>query len=94
MNMLYLNSNDGMIVSTYSKMSEAEKTPIEFLIEGNFSESLEMYQRFMKEDAKNPIIDENKLNILGYQFLGNKQIKIAQDILSLKQPRFQWHPVK
>jgi tetratricopeptide (TPR) repeat protein len=83
MNMLILNSNDGKNVSTFAKMSDDEKIPIEFLVEGNFSQSLEAYQALMKEDAKDPTIDENNLNVLGYRFLGNERTKMAHDIFKI-----------
>jgi len=83
MNMLILNSNDGTNISTFAKMSDDEKIPIEFLVEGNFSQSLEAYQALMKEDPKDPTIGENNLNGLGYRFLGNERTKVAHDIFKI-----------
>lgn len=82
-NMLVINSNNGTILSTFSKMNNNEKIPLEFLVEGNFNQSLEAYQTLMKEDPKDPTIDENNINNLGYRYLNNDQIKIAQDIFKV-----------
>ncbi len=80
MNMHILNSNGGAGVSSYVKMNDDEKIPMELLVEGNFTQSLEAYQVLMKKDTKDPTIDENNLNRLGYRFLNNEQTKLAQDI--------------
>ncbi len=83
MNILFLDANDGAVVSTFSRMENDKKIPFEFLVEGNFNKSLEAYQALMKEDAKNPAVNENNLNNLGYGFLSNDQSKIAQDVLKV-----------
>lgn len=83
MNMLVLNANDGTTASTLAKMDNDKKMPIELLVEGDFNQSLEAYQALMKEDVKDPTINENVLNSLGYQFLSNDHMKIAQDILKV-----------
>ena len=81
--MLILNANDGSRISTYTRMKDAEKLPIEFLVEGNFKQSLEAYQGLMKEDAKDPTIEESNLNRLGYRYLNKEQTKMAQDIFKV-----------
>ena len=83
LNMLILNANDGSRISTYTRMKDAEKLPIEFLVEGNFKQSLEAYQGLMKEDAKDPTIEESNLNRLGYRYLNKEQTKMAQDIFKV-----------
>jgi len=83
LNMIMINANDGSIISTFTKMKDDEKLPIEFLVEGNFKQSLEAYQKLMKEDAKDPTIVESTLNNLGYRYLNNEQTKMAQDIFKV-----------
>lgn len=83
MNMLIINEYDGSRISTYTKMMDDEKLPIEFLVEGNFEQSLKAYQDLRKKDKEDPTIDENRLNRLGYQFLNNEQVKLAQDIFKI-----------
>lgn len=83
MNMLVLDANNGTVVSTFAKMDNDEKIPIELLIEGDFNQSLEAYQGLLKEDPKDPTINENNLNRLGYHFLNNDQMKIAQNVFKV-----------
>ena len=83
MEMVILDSNNGTIVSTSDRMDKDEKIPLELLIEGDFTQSLEGYQALMKENSKDPTINENNLNVLGYSFLSNDQTKIAQDIFKV-----------
>jgi len=81
--MLIINEYDGSRISTYIRMMDDEKLPIEFLAEGNFEQSLKAYQELMEKDKEDPTIDENNLNRLGYRFLNNEQTKLAQDIFKV-----------
>lgn len=82
-NMLILDANTGTTVTTFARMDDDEKMPMELLIEGDFNQALEAYRAVMKEDAKDPTVNENNLNNLGYRFLGNDKTKIAQDVLKV-----------
>ena len=83
MNMIIHDSNDGTIVSTFSRIDNDKKIPMELLVEGDFNQSLEAFQSLMKDDPKDPTINENNLNRLGYRFLSNNQTKIAQDVFKV-----------
>jgi len=83
LNMLILNANGEPGISTYTRMKDDEKLPIEFIVEGSFKQSLEAYQGLMKEDEKDPTIEESNLNSLGYRYLNNGQTKMAQDIFKV-----------
>jgi len=83
MEMLILDPNDETILATFPRMNNDEKIPLEFLIEGDFNQSLEAYQELIKEGPNNPTINENNLNNLGYLYLSNNQTKIAQDIFKV-----------
>lgn len=83
MNMLFLDPNDGTMVSTFARMGNDKKIPLEYLVEGDFNKSLEAYQALMKVDAKNAAVNENNLNSLGYRFLSNGQTKLAQDVFKV-----------
>jgi CubicO group peptidase (beta-lactamase class C family) len=83
LNMLMFYANDESIISTYTRMKDDEKLPIEFLVEGDFKQPLEAYQELMKEDAKDPTIEESTLNNLGYQYLNNEKTKMALDIFKV-----------
>lgn len=83
MHMSVLDANDGTVVSTFPRVDDDKKIPMEFLVEGNFDQSLEAFRALMKEDAKDPAVNENNLNNLGYRFLGNDQTKMAQDVFKV-----------
>ncbi len=83
MNMSILDANNGTVVSSFDRMDTDKKMPIELLVEGDFNQSLEAYQGLMNEDAKDPAINEENLNGLGYRFLSNDQTKIAQNIFKI-----------
>ena len=83
MDMLVLDPNNGTVISSFTRMDNDKKIPVELLVEGDFDQSLEAYQALMKEDLKDPTINENNLNGLGYRFLGNDQMKIAKDVFKV-----------
>ena len=82
-NMLRLNAQDGAIVSSLTKMDIDKKTPVDFLLEGNFKEAMNAYSALVKQDSNDPVINENNLNVLGYNFLNQDKIKLAQDIFKV-----------
>lgn len=83
MSMHFINPADEKIQSTFKRVNEDEKIPLEFLIEGNFDESLAAYQALMKQDPEDPTISEGNLNRLGYSFLGGEKMKYAQAIFKV-----------
>ena len=83
MNMLSLNPEDRSIVSTFPRMDKAAKMPIEMLVEGRIEEALAAYQALQKEDPKDPTVDEDQLNVLGYRYLSQDKTKIAQAVFKV-----------
>lgn len=83
MNMSILDANNLTVVSSFDRMDKDKKLPIELLVEGDFDRSLEAYQTLIKNDGEDPTINENNLNGLGYRFLSNNQMKIAQDVFKV-----------
>ncbi len=83
MDMLIIDPNNGTIVSTFARMDDAEKIPLEILVEGNFDQALKAYQALIEKDPKDPTINENNLNGLGYRFLNNDQMKLGQAVLKV-----------
>lgn len=83
MDMLVLSPNDGTTVSTLASLHTDKKMPIELLVESNFDQALEAYQTLMKKDAKDPTINENGLNGLGYRLMNNDLMKVAQDVFKV-----------
>lgn len=82
-NMHFINPADGKIQSTFNRLKDGEKIPLEFMIEGDFDESLAAYQALMEQDPKDPTINESNLNRLGYSFLGAEKLKYAQAIFKV-----------
>ncbi len=82
-NMHFINPTDGKIQSTFNRIKDGEKIPLELMIEGDFDESLAAYQALMAQDPKNPTINESNLNRLGYSFLGEGKMKYAQAIFKV-----------
>lgn len=82
-NMLRVDINDGTIVSTFAKIDTDEKIPVDFLLEGNYEESLEAYSSVMEQDPNNLVVNEDNLNRLGYRFLSQAKTKLAHDIFKV-----------
>ena len=83
LNMLILDPNDGAIVSTYIRMNKEEKIPMEFLLAGDFENALDAFQALMKQDPKDPAINENSLNRIGYTFLNEDKMELSQHIFKV-----------
>ncbi|MEH6535971.1 MAG: serine hydrolase [Psychroserpens sp.] len=82
-NILRIDANDGTIVSTFAKINNDEKIPVDFLLEGNFEGAMDAYNVLMKQNPNNPVIIEDNLNRLGYRFLNQAKTKLAQDIFKV-----------
>ncbi len=52
------------------RMAADERTPLEILLDGNTSEATTLYRALFESDPEAAAIAENRLNRLGYQFLG------------------------
>ncbi len=83
MNMVVSNASDGTVISTLARLEGDKKMPIELLVDGDFKASLAAYQALKKADENDPIINENTLNGVGYNFLGIDKIKMAQDVFKV-----------
>ncbi len=83
MNMLSRDPNDGTIVSSFPRIDRERKMPIEILMEGRFDQALKAYQTLKNEDSKNPTVNEDQLNRLGYAYLSKDKTKIAQDVFKV-----------
>jgi hypothetical protein len=80
---LVLHPDNGEINSTYIRMDQEEKIPMEMLIAGDFEGALKEYQAVKKLDPNDPSIEENNLNSLGYRYMGNDKLKTSQDIFKI-----------
>lgn len=81
--MFVLNPDSGEKEMVFTKITDSEKIPIELLAAGDFEMALKAYQSLKKLDPTDPTINENNLNMLGYRFLENENLKIAQDIFKI-----------
>jgi len=52
------------------RMAAGERTPLEVLLDGDTSEATSLYRALLESDPAAAAIAENRLNRLGYQFLG------------------------
>ncbi len=78
-NLLYLNRNDGTITSTFVKIDNDKKDPVEFLLEGNFEEALNAYRALIERDATHPSVTEDYINELGYRFYHEDRMKLSKN---------------
>ncbi|WP_109852217.1 serine hydrolase domain-containing protein [Aquimarina sp. AU58] len=83
LNLLYINSNDGTIASTFVKMDTDKKEPVEFLLEGDFDKALNAYRTLKEHDSIYPTATEDYLNDLGYSFLREDRMKLSQDVFKM-----------
>jgi tetratricopeptide (TPR) repeat protein len=83
MTMKMIDIHNGNIISNYIKMKDENKIPIEYLLDGDFEKGLSAYKSIKKNDSKNPDINENTLNAIGYDFLNRKRIKLTLDIFKV-----------
>ncbi len=83
MSMHFMDPATGETRRKIRRMDDDEKLPLEFLVEGNYEESLTAYQALMKEDPNDPTVSEGNLNRLGYGFMNNEKMKFAQDVFKV-----------
>ncbi|WP_109852216.1 serine hydrolase domain-containing protein [Aquimarina sp. AU58] len=83
LNLLYINSNDGTIASTFVKMDTDKKEPVEFLLEGDFDKALNAYMTLKEHDPTYPTVTEDYLNDLGYDFFHEDRMKLSQDVFKV-----------
>ena len=67
-NLQYLNRNDGAIISTLIKVANDKKSPVEFLLEGDFENALIAYKNLMELDPTHPTVTEGYINDIAYDF--------------------------
>ena len=67
----------------FNKLRKGEKTPSEYLAEGNFKAALEGYKAIKEKDSLTPVIRERNLNKLGYQHLRNNEYEDAINVFKI-----------
>ena len=71
---------EGEIERDANRMEEDEKTPLEYLLEGEFARAVEAYAELREADPTDAAASENRLNGLGYRFLGSGNLSAAIDV--------------
>ncbi|OSY89365.1 hypothetical protein WH52_01640 [Tenacibaculum holothuriorum] len=67
----------------FKKLREGEKTPSEYLAEGNFEMALKGYKTIKAQDSLSPVIRQRSLNRLGYHYLSNDEYDKAIDVFKI-----------
>ncbi|MFT4698784.1 MAG: tetratricopeptide (TPR) repeat protein [Flavobacteriaceae bacterium] len=57
-----------------------KKVSMDFILEGNFEEAMNVYNSLFKQD---PTINKGNLNRLGYNFLNESNTKMTKDIFKV-----------
>ncbi len=73
----YLTRNDGAIISTLVKTGNDQKTPVEFLLEGDFDKALEAYRALLEQDPTHPTVSEAYINDIGYDFYHDHRMSLS-----------------
>jgi CubicO group peptidase (beta-lactamase class C family) len=80
---MFIRNQSGILASSWTRMEENEKIPLEFLENGEFEKALKAYQALANKNPINPAVTENNLNELGYRFLNLTNTKLARDIFKV-----------
>lgn len=67
----------------FKKLKKGEKTPSEYLAEGNFEAALKGYKAIKEKDSLNPVIRERNMNRLGYQYLRKDEFENALNVFKI-----------
>jgi CubicO group peptidase (beta-lactamase class C family) len=59
------------------RLAEGESVPVELLREGRLAEAAAAYRGLWGKDPKDPVLEEGRINTLGYDFLRNGQAAAA-----------------
>ncbi len=69
--------------SIAKKMKPGEKIPVEYIEAGEFEEAAKMYRKIYQENPTDNSVSENRLNRLGYQYIGQKKYEQALAVFKL-----------
>lgn len=79
----YLNRNDGALLSFLNKVVNDEKSPVEFLLEGDFENALIAYTNLKERNPTHPMITEDYINDIGYQFFHKNRMTLSKDVFKV-----------
>jgi CubicO group peptidase (beta-lactamase class C family) len=82
-NLLYLDRNNESITSTFVKMDDDKKEPVEFLLEGDFEKALKAYRTLIDKEPTHPTVTEGYLDNLGNRFYQEDRMKLSKNTFKL-----------
>jgi hypothetical protein len=65
------------------RLPDDAKVPFELLLAGEIEEAIKAYKGLKAKDPKDQAVDENRLNSLGYRFMGEKRLAEAIAVFKL-----------
>lgn len=69
------------VVSTFDRMRDDEHIPYEFLERGDQDAAVNAYAKLKAADPEDPAVNEQQLNVLGYQLMNEGKLKQARTLL-------------
>ncbi|WP_420318964.1 serine hydrolase [Ekhidna sp.] len=76
-NLQYLNRNDGALISALIKVASDEKSPVEFLLEGDFENALIAFKNLKELDPTHPMASEYYINDIGFDFYHSDRMTLS-----------------
>ncbi|MEP0985060.1 serine hydrolase [Ekhidna sp.] len=73
----YLNRNDGALISFLTKVTNDEKSPVEFLLEGDFENALTAFKNLKELDPTHPMASEYYINDVGFDFYHSDRMTLS-----------------
>ncbi len=83
LNMLVVNPDTGETQSTFAKLAEDVKLPMEWLVAGEFDQGLAAFKALLDKDPLDPAIAVGNINAVGYEYLYGDNMKLAQAIFKV-----------
>ena len=74
---------EGKGANVHDKLKDDEKVPYEYLVAGDYNKALKGYQALLKANPKDRSVEEDNLNMQGYEQLQSGKGKLAQDIFKI-----------
>lgn len=73
----FLNRNDGATIFSLAKVASDQKSPIEFLLEGDYENGLMAYRNLKELDPSHPTVQEAFIDDIAYDFYHADRMTLA-----------------
>lgn len=80
---LVFRTGDEPVKFNHPRMTEGEKVPYEWFLEGDYKQALAAYQTFVKENPADEVINEDALNRKGYDLLSQGKIAESKEMFRI-----------